>query len=236
MSRFVLPLTALALSLAASNAPAAFQNPSGATWGGWSRGSAGTLYAGWNVFSDETPRGGIIVDSTPELPANVLIGGATTADGPTFTRFGDSDFRVTETSGDSFVTGGGNIYSVSLANRFTLEFQNRGAQPLLVALQTRTQGTEFDPASILLNGIAPDRRTELGRVPLGGFGGAEVDNLFVWNLIAGRDLTLAFAAGASHLSLDALTLDAAPVPLPAGVWLLGSAIAGMSAVARRRET
>lgn len=235
MSRLIRPLSAIALALAASNAMAALQDPSSATtWGGWSRGTAGTLYAGWNVFSDETPPGGIIVDSTPELAANVLIGGATTPGGPTFGRFGDSDFRVTETSGGSFVTGGGNIYSLSVASRFTLDFQNRGDLPLTVALQTRTQGTELDPASILLNGVAPDRHSELARLSLGGFGGAQVDNLFVWNWVTGRDLTLAFAAASSHLSMDALTLDAAPVPLPAAVWLLGSAIAGMSAVSRRR--
>ncbi len=235
MSRFAPNLTALALALTAGNAAAAFQDPATATWGGWTRGTPGTLYAGWNFFADETPRGGIIVDTTPDVAANSLIGGATTPGGPTFTQFGDSTFRVTETSGGSFVTGGGNIYSVVLANRFTLEFQNNGALPFQVALQTRTLGTELDPASILLNGVAPDHRQELSRLALGGFGGDQIDNLFIWRLAAGRDLTLAFAAPASHMSLDALTLDAAPVPVPAAVWLLGSALSAMTFAARRRE-
>jgi hypothetical protein len=235
MSRLALPITAIALSLAAGNATAAFQDPSTATWGGWTRGTSGTLYAGWNVFADETPAGGIIVDSTPDVPANTLIGGATTPGGPTFTSFGDSSFTVTELSGASFVTGGGNIYSVAAANSFTLAFQNRGELPFRVALQTRTLGTALDPASILLNGVAPDARQELGRVTLGGFGGTQLDNLFVWNVASGRDLTLAFAAAASHMSLDALTLDAAPVPVPAAVWLLGSALLGLGSRARRRQ-
>lgn len=219
----------------AGNSQAAFQDPSVAPWGGWTRGDPGTLYAGWNVFSDEADPG--IVDRTPDVLASFLIGGGTAA-GPAVAAIGPGPFTTTEAGTfGTFVTGGGNIYNFALATAFTVEIgASAAATPMRLALQVRTQGTELAYGNVRVNGELADSRDELGRSSLGGFGGALVDSLFVWTLDGGADrYAFTFEAAGSSLSLDALTVDIAPVPLPMSVWLLGSAVAGLAAVRRRPD-
>lgn len=217
----------------AGTSQAAFQDPATAAWGGWTRGDAGTVYAGWNFFTDDADPG--IVDTSPDVPASTLIGGGTTA-GPVLGSIGSGPFRVTEAgTPGTFLTSGGNIYNPSLATAFSVEVGG-GAEPgpVRLALQLRTQGGELDYGAVMLNGAAFDSRTELARTALGGFGGAMVDSLFVWTFAAGSSLyAFEFGAASSSLSLDALTVDVAPVPVPAPVLLLGSALAGLAAVRRR---
>jgi hypothetical protein len=225
---------ALALTGAvAGPCQAAFEDPATATWGGWTRGASGTLYAGWNVFTDDADPG--IVDTTPDVLASTLIGGGTTA-GPAVAAIGAGPFRVTEAgTPGTFLTSGGNIYNPSFATAFTVDIGGTPvSSPVRVALQVRTQGSELDYAGVTLNGLAAAATTELARSALGGFGGALVDTLFVWTLTAGVDLySLNFAAAESSVSLDALTVDVAPVPLPLPAVLLGSAVAGLASLRRR---
>jgi hypothetical protein len=217
----------------AGTSQAAFQDPATAAWGGWTRGDAGTVYAGWNIFTDDADPG--IVDTSPDVPASTLIGGGTTG-GPAVGSIGTGPFRVTEAgTPGTFLTSGGNIYNPSFATAFTVEVGGVAESgPVRLALQVRTQGDELDYGAVTVNGTAFDTRTELERAALGGFGGAMVDSLFVWTLAAGSNLySFEFGAASSSLSLDALTVDVAPVPLPAPVLLLGSALAGLAAMRRR---
>jgi len=220
---------------AAGSSQAAFQDPSVAPWGGWTRGDPGSIYAGWNVFGDEAEPG--IVDLTPDVLASTLIGGGTTA-APALVAIGADSFKVSEAGTvGTFVTSGGNIYNPSFATAFTVDIGAPAtATPVRVALQVRIQGSELAYGNVRVNGELADSRDELARSALGGFGGAQVDTLFVWTLDSGvSHYVFTFEAAASSVSLDALTVDIAPVPLPISAWLLGSAVAGLSAM-RRRET
>jgi hypothetical protein len=60
----------------------------------WDISQAGTFYADWDVF-------GSLSDNSPELS------------------FGLGSASVAETSGGSFITGGGNIYGFSVPTEFT---------------------------------------------------------------------------------------------------------------------
>ncbi|MGE3773337.1 MAG: VPLPA-CTERM sorting domain-containing protein [Gammaproteobacteria bacterium] len=213
-------LALAALVVAAGQAQAAFENPATASWGGWTRGDAGTIYHEWAVFSDEGPAGGVIVDTTPEVGS-----------------IGPAPHSHTENSGNAFLTGGGNIYSFSAATDFTVDIGGTAAagQPTRVALQIRTLGTELDYDTVTLNGAAWDSKVELGRVALGGMGGADVETLFLWTLTDSlASYVFDFNSSESSMSLDALSVDVAPVPLPGALVLMLSGISGFAAVARRR--
>lgn len=213
-------LTLAVLVAAAGQAQAAFENPATASWGGWTRGDAGTVYHEWAAFSDEGPAGGVILDTTPEIGS-----------------IGPAPHSVSENSGSAFVTGGGNIYSFSAATDFTVNIGGTAAagQPTRVALQIKTLGTELDYGSVTLNGAAWDSKVELGRVALGGFGGADVETLFLWTLTdALANYVFDFNSVESSMSFDALSVDVAPVPLPGALVLMLSGISGFAAVARRR--
>lgn len=233
MSKMNLGLALALTGAVAGPCQAAFEDPATATWGGWTRGASGTRYAGWNVFTNDANPG--IVDTTPDVLASTLIGGGTTA-GPAVASVGDGPFRVTEAgTPGTFLTSGGNIYNPSFATAFTVDIGGAATSgPVRVALQVRTQGSELDYPGVTLNGLSAATTTELARSALGGFGGALVDTLFVWTLAAGVELyTLNFAAAESSMSLDALTVDVAPVPLPLPAVLLGSAVAGLAGLRRR---
>lgn len=217
-TRFAL---AAAFSLLAVSAQAAFEDPATASWGGWSRGDAGTIYHHWDVFSDETAPGGIIVDTTPDVGS-----------------FGSAPHSVTENTGSAFLAGGANIYSFSEATDFTVEIGGTAnpGQPTRVALQIKTLGTELDLASVTLNGLAYDSAKELSKT--GGDNnpmGVAVETLFLWTLADGlASYVFDFNAAESSMSLDQLAVDVAPVPLPAAAWLMLSATGGMLSFARRR--
>jgi len=222
------PAFGLTLALLAGNAlaaPTAFQNPATAAWGGWNRGDAGTLWAGWDVFNN-------LVDQTPDLGS-----------------FNTDTAVVITNSPGHFVTGGGNIYSFSNPGDFDAIFvpTSLGTGLFNVAVQISVLGTDLDAASVLLNGLSWTSRTVLDTgtsgAPAGSGGtGTGVDNeyLFVWenvSRVTTQDIFgLEFNALSSSMSLDALTIDVGPapalpdpeptpVPIPGAVLLLSSGLA-----------
>jgi hypothetical protein len=173
------------------------------------RGLPDTAHSAWDVFASLTGGG-------PDVTGTVGT--------------------VSELSGAAFLTGGGNIYNAALPSSFVLDVSlDFPAESIL--LQTITLGTELNYGGVSLHyedgfgasfSLSTTSTTELGRVALGGFGGQSVGTAFSWEL-GGAGITefsLRFAATASHLSLDKLSLDVAgaaglaaiPEPSSVGLW------------------
>lgn len=195
--------TALTLTLpvAALANPMAFQDPATAAWGGWSRGSVGTLFAGWNDFDR-------VIDQTPDLGRH----NATTA-------------VIATNNPGAFISGSRNIYSFADVNDFDAIFVPGalGAGLFTVAVQISVLGNDIAASSLLLNGLPWSSRIVLatgsaGAPPGVGGTGTGVDNeyLFLWSnfeRVTAQDIfALEFNAVALHNSLDALTIDVGPAP------------------------
>ncbi|MDN5940533.1 MAG: VPLPA-CTERM sorting domain-containing protein [Nitrospira sp.] len=194
---------------------------------GWTRGSTpGSHYAEWNIFNDDIP-GGNIQDTSPEVSL-----------------FGGGAYQVAETTGAAFLTSGGNIYSPSAPTAFNFTAGGLGAGTTDVYLRVGSLGN-FDSTlmrsftNFTLNGVAGTYQQLHNEVITGGFGGNEVEALVSWLGVShSGSLSLAWNAVGSSVSLDQLSLDVgtvAPVPLPAAAYLMVSGIAGIVALARRRQ-
>lgn len=210
-------------------------------------------FQGWEAFSSGTlpnnPNGGTLVMGPG-------FGGTASDAWSPINAAGNA--TVTETTGLAFITGG-NLYNASAATSISTAIPNNidavsgdstaGWTTLLV--QIRTRGTEINPSTLLVNGIAPEDSVELSRVALGGFGGFQVDTWHQFKIAGNRDFyTLTFGSPGPHMSLDRLSIDTAwnetaflqsqafsnvvPVPEP-GTWavLAGAAIVGE--IIRRRR-
>lgn len=217
-SLFTGGLLGLGLLLAAGQPAHAVQ----AVWDG-AYTQVGPHYAEWNAFNDNIP-GGNIQDNTPDVSH---IGGGT--------------YQLNETTGSAFITSGGNIYSPSSPTAFTLTAGNLGSGTSNVFLRVATVGA-FDTTlnqsltGFTLNGVSGAYSQLFNETITGGFGGNEVEGLVSWlGVTHTGSLNIAFHAIGSSVSLDQLSLDVAPVPLPAAVYLMGSGLAGIAAMARRRQ-
>ncbi len=195
MNRFLFSLGTASLTAALSGvANAAFVSPNT-----WTRGQANTTYQAWDVFTG-------LSAVTPDVADQNSSGSA----------------ELTENSGGSFLTGGGNIYSPYLPLNFTVSLPQADiAQPehqLTAVVQIKTLGTELDGQSLALNGLPPIDSAELLRNQLGGFGGSEVEHWFLFEIPYSSygsgsngvaSLTLQFNALESSMSLDQLAIDTA---------------------------
>lgn len=199
-----------------------FQDPSTASWGGWSYGDAETSAVHWSVIDGPLP-----TDSSPDV-RNLNTSLAT----------------LTANNPGAFITGGGlggNIYSFSDTPDFTVVVNPDYAaptSPVNVALQLKILGTDLDPNSVTLGGSAWNSTQLLFEGDAGGpFGGLDKEYLFVWEgVTAGSSYALDFLASGSSMSLDEVSLDVgvSAVPLPAAAWLFLSAIVGITANAKRK--
>ena len=196
---------------------------------GWTRGATpGSLYSEWNFFNDDIPAGnGRIQDTSPEV-AN----------------FGGGTYQVAETTGAAFLTSGGNIYSPVAPTAFEFTVGNVAGGLRDVYLRLASVGN-FNPTvngsftNFQLNGINGVYSLLHNEAIVGGFGGNEVEGLVSFLGVPGAaSFLLTWNAVGSSVSLDQLSLDVgsvAPVPLPAAVYLMGSGLAGIAAMARRRQ-
>jgi len=191
---------AIALPMAAHADPRAFQDPATATWGGWSRGATGTLFAGWNVFDCLK----CLVDSTPDLGRHNIDTAVLIANNP-----------------GAFMTGSRNIYSFTDVNDFDVIVvpQSLGTGLFTVAVQIAVLGNDMSAQSLLLNGRPWTSRTVLatGSSGFGDFtGGVDNEYLFLWSnfeRVSAVDVfALEWNAQALHNSLDVFSIDVGPAP------------------------
>ncbi|MCL4777174.1 MAG: VPLPA-CTERM sorting domain-containing protein [Gammaproteobacteria bacterium] len=184
----------------------------------WAVDAAGSAYAAWNVFDS-------MMDTTPDAGS-----------------FGPGPQSVQELTGGAFITGGGNIYGFAAATSFAAVLTGYGTESAThdLVLRIETLGTAVDPGSVLMNGIAPTISQLLYTEVLGGLGGNEEERLFVWSGVDGAAAyNFDFSALGSSMSLDQVALYAGPaqvVPVPAAIWLFGSALASLGAWRRRRAS
>jgi hypothetical protein len=201
-----------------------FDTPAEASWGGWTRGDAGTVYAEWDAFSDASY--GTATDRTAA---------------PTLGSSGATDAYLGWNAG-TFAAGTGNLYNFSAAEIFQANVTGSvTGSPVRAVLQVEGWGTELNPAAFLLNGTAPTSSNVTYTDPAfpSSFGVVTLtQQLLYWDLpSAPAAYQFDFATAGPHLSLAQVAVDIgpSPVPLPAAVWLFGSALAGMGIVGRRKE-
>lgn len=133
-----------------------------------------------------------------------------------------------------------NIYSPTVPTVFNVSASSLGAGTSDVYLRVGSLGN-FDTTlgqsftNFTLNGIG-GTYTQLFNEALGPGQGTEVEALVSWlGVTHTGSLNLAFNAIGTSVSLDQLSLDVAAVPVPAAVYLMGSGLAGIAAMARRRQ-
>lgn len=177
----------------------------------WTRGAAYTTYHEWDFFN--SPAG----PNAPDVPGKFPTGQTWTSPSP-----GSPTPNAFDTSGNSFVTGGGNIYSFSGITNIKVDVPDYklGADYLTtVLLQVRTLGTEpvltgeFAPRLTITGSsdkIYAYDSGELARVSLGGsFGGDQVDRAFVFHVPDnGGSYRIEFDSAGSSMSLDRVSVDA----------------------------
>lgn len=226
-------------ALAGPYGPDDFQDPSSASWGNWSRGDANTVYAEWNAFSSEYS--GLMLDLTPDVGSS-----------------GGSIYALKENAG-SFITSTNNIYSFLNVTDYNLSVAPESGStitgPVTVALQLNVLGKNLDIGSVRMllddgsggsNPLAFDSsellRLETVESTSDENGGSEWEYLFLWFLDGEQSsYELAFNASGTSMSLDALSIDIGPsaiaaVPLPAAIWLFGSALFGFLGFTRKRQS
>ena len=192
-----------------------------------------TTYQEWNVFaSPGGPNDPDVAEWNPNAGAGPNAGKA----------------NLFDSSGASFVTGGGNIYSPSAALALDADVPSFGLGAeyrTTVLFQVRSLGSELDYDTVRLTyadgggtsqTISADSRRELARVQLGGFGGAQVDTLFAFEVpFSPASFKIEFDGAESSVSLDAVAVDTltSVVPEP-GALALGFGGAALLMARSRR--
>lgn len=176
-----------------------FDLPSEAAWGGWTRGTAGTLHAEWDVMRD--PSHGAADDRTAAPDAG---------------SFGTTSAWLGWNAG-TFATGGGNLYSFTVPEIFSIELAGAvPAGPLRAVLQVESQGQPLDPDSFLLNGRKPAEIAETYRnaafpSPMGPT--ELVHRRLVWDLSEPptTGFVFRFSSQEPHVSLTQAAVDIGPL-------------------------
>lgn len=213
-------LSVLSVAGLASVASADFVVPNGVNYP-WVRGTtANSTYAQWDVFTS------VAGPNAPDVGQSVV--GSLAAGAPAF--------NVSASGAGATVLGSGNIYGAGGALSVVVTVPSFGlgdGMMTTVLFQTRTQGTEINPATVLIGNFAPSSVTELSRVSLGGQG-AMVDTLWQFNLPgSASSYTVTFSSVMQFFSLDRISVDTfTTVPTPAAAGLLGL---GALASGRRRR-
>ena len=193
-----------------------FDRPSEATWGGWSRCQAGTLFAEWDQFVDASY--GTDTDGS---------GAPLAADGSKAQCGTQSAFLAwsTEAPAPRFAYSQG-TYLYNLSNggqggetRFRLEATGDLAPGLTrVALQIETRSYPVGEATLALNGQKPSLsaiRLEKDTT-LNGRAAKVYHQLVIWNLPKAPEALRITFVTEPHTVVQLVTLDAGPLNAPEG--------------------
>jgi hypothetical protein len=199
-----------------------FDTPTEATWGGWTRGTAGTVYAEWDRFSDASYGGSTDRTAAPDV-------GSANASGASL-----------GWNSGVFVSSTTNLYSFSVDEAFSISLASTtdlGSTPIRVVLQVETWGVALTGA--LLNGVAPTlvSQTFAGVIDTSIGEAFDYNLLYVWDLAA-APTSYAFALTSPvHTSLTQVAIDiaAAPVPEPGTYAMLLAGLGIVASLARRRR-
>lgn len=201
-----------------------FDKPQEASWGEWTRGDAGTLYAEWDTFVDSTYPG-------------------TRTAAPDIGSAGITDANLSWNAG-TFAAGSGNLYSFSVPEHFTASLTGSVTSgPVRAALQFETWGVQADYSTITLNGLAPtfsddtyfqaNYESSFGAVDL-------VQHLAYWDLDApAANYQFSFGSAEPSLSLGQVALDVGSitaVPVPAAIWMFIAGLMSMLGLNRRKHS
>ena len=196
---------------------------------GWARGTTpGSLFAEWNVFGPATPA---------PLPPNTT---------PEVANFGGGTYSLLETTGTAPILGNGNIHKSGASGTpmaFALTVGNVPSGPSDVYLRIGSLGafnTTLNQSftNFQLNGIAGTYAELFSTAAGGGAGSREVEALVSWlGVPNAASFLLTWNAVALNVSLDQLSLDVGPtpVPLPAAAYLMASGLVGLATMARRKQ-
>lgn len=190
-----------------------------ATWGGWKRGAAGTLYAEWDTFVD---------DSYPDLRTAA----------PDVGTYGVTDAHVSWVK-PVFITGTGNLYSIFADPQYyTFNITGSvGSGPITrVVLQTEAWARGFH--SVKLNGLDPISTVEtyydddypafIGPVSLW-------QHRWIWELPSAPASYVFDVVGMKHQALTQFAVDIAPVPEPSVYAMLATGLGLIGLQLRRRS-
>lgn len=173
-----------------------FDTPAEASWGGWTRGDQGTVYAEWDTFTDSSY--GADNDRTAA---------------PDIGKYGSNTVYLGWNVG-TFVAGTGNLYNFSVPESYAIHTLYVTAEaPLRAVLQVETTGVQLAYANVTLNGLSPDFHSitfsdanfssPVGKTDL-------VHSLFYWDLKeSAADYAFNFG-GDPHLSLTQVAVDIGP--------------------------
>jgi hypothetical protein len=212
----LIAVAGIAVVAAVPCAHAGLVNPLIPTWAG----QANTQSASWDTFT-------------------LASGGANLPDA------GGSPFSLMNFGAASFITGSGNIYSITAPLYIMIMggTLGNGQTPLQVVMNVATVGTPIAPASVKLTMwdatgaqyvVAPNASEVRSDVPAPQ-GGSIQTIAFTWNTaaapITASGFRFEFLASGPSMSLDAVRLDLQYVPAPGAMALLGMA----AFIARRRR-
>lgn len=203
----------------------AFTKPQDSDWGGWSRGSTGSVYAGWDVF-ESSPDPVFSNDSTPDGYVTYVMSENDPNAQPEFTQYGVAPSPVYVGFPDAqiiagpglgiFKTSTNNWYSFSATPAYNvLLLANQDHQdssgPVTVAFQIASMGQDIDDTSVELVDMGPyDSKTTLIDCSTEAHGSTTSyrEYLYLWTIQSPQDTyQIAFSAQGSSMSLDALAID-----------------------------
>lgn len=196
-----------------------FDTPTEASWGGWTRGDAGTSHAEWDNFVDATYSG-------PRTAA------------PDAGSTGVTNANIGWNSG-TFMAGSGNLYSFSVDEIFQVSLAGAMiAGPVRAVLQVETWGNSID--SMLLNGLPPTfmQATYSGLTMTDAVGEVDLNHmLYYWDLAAMPASYVFDFTAPVHTTVAQVAIDiaAAPVPEPETYALLVAGLGLVGWQVRRRN-
>jgi len=147
--------------------PYGFTQPQDSSWGGWQRGSAGSVYAGWDIF-ESNPDPVNSNDSSPDGYVTYVVRQDSANATPEFTKFGVSPSSVYTGFPDAqiiagaglgiFKTSTNNWYSFSNTPEYNVvlladEAHQNSNGPITVAFQIGTLGADIDDNEVELIGV-----------------------------------------------------------------------------------